>query len=195
MKEINGACEEQSSRTSCLFDVEQTPTSSAIRKQRRFSREDLEACAGGSIFGDGNAQLPSPPLLMLDRITEINFSGGEYDQGYAIAKLDVGESNWFFKHHFQNDPVMPGCLLIESLWQLAGFHLAWCGYHGRGRVIDSGKTKFLQSIHAQRQTLTVAIQIRKIISTPHPITIAKGLIISNNNPICKSDYIKVGLFK
>ncbi len=165
------------------------------RIRTKFSREDLEACAYGRIFGPGNAQLPSPPLLMLDRIIEIQSVGGEYDKGYAIAEIDVVQSTWFFKHHFLDDPLMPGCLLIESLWQLAGFHLAWSGHEGRGRVIDSGKTRFLDSVNASTQTLTVTIHIRKVVSTPQPIAIANGYVSSHKNVICKSDFIKVGLIK
>ena len=162
--------------------------------QHTFSKAELERCADGLLFGFGNAQLPSSPLLMLDRIVDIQATGGNYDRGFAIAELDVHQSSWFFKHHFPGDPVMPGCLLIESLWQLTGFHMAWAGHKGRGRVLESGRTRFLEPITEEKQTLTISIQVRKIIIKENPIYISNGRILSNGVLSCRSDAIKVGLF-
>lgn len=159
-----------------------------------FSKADLERCADGLLFGVGNAQLPSAPLLMLDRIVDIQADGGQYGRGYAIAELDINPTSWFFKHHFRGDPVMPGCFLIESLWQLTGFHLAWSGYPGKGRVLESGRTRFIDPVQENEQTLTVSIHVRKILTNDHPICIANGNVSSNNNLKCNSDAIKVGLF-
>lgn len=158
-----------------------------------FNRADLEACSTGSLFGPGSAHLPSGPLLMLDRIIEIRSAGGEYDRGYAIAELDISPSNWFFKHHFEGDPLVPGCLLVESLWQLTGFHMAWSGYMGRGRVLDSGRSRFIESIEKDRKTLTISIHVRKLLTAGNTICIANGEVRFANQLICKSDAIKVGL--
>ena len=159
-----------------------------------FSRIELEHCASGLLFGPGNAQLPSPPLLMLDRIVDIQASGGDYGRGYATAEIDVQPSQWFFDHHFKGDPVMPGALLLESLWQLAGFHLAWLGYKGKARLLESGKTRFREIIEDQSQTLTVSIHIRKILSGENTICIANGDVKSTENLKCNSDSIKIGLY-
>lgn len=159
-----------------------------------FSRAELEDCASGLLFGPGNAQLPSPPLLMLDRIVDIQTTGGDYDRGYAIAEIDVDPSQWFFHHHFKGDPVMPGALLLESLWQLAGFHLAWLGYKGKARLLESGKTRFVEIVEDQHQTLTVSIHIRKILSRENAICIANGGVKATDNYKCNSDSIKIGLY-
>lgn len=161
----------------------------------QYSRSDLEQCSKGLLFGQGYARLPSSPLLMLDRITDIQADGGHFGRGYAIAELDITPETWFFKHHFEGDPVMPGCYLIEALWQLTGFHIAWSGHKGSGRVLDSGRARFIESIGAKRQTLSIAVQIRKFISTDYPVCIANGEVLSNGLPVCKSDSIIVGLIE
>ena len=160
-----------------------------------FSKQDLELCADGLLFGIGNAQLPKSPLLLLDRIIDIQRSGGANGRGYAVAELDVEPSNWFFKHHFQGDPVMPGCFLIESMWQLTGFHLAWSGHEGRGRVLDSGRTRFLTPIENTQQTLTITVDIRKTVAGSNPICIANSEIRSGAEVVCRSETIKVGAIK
>ena len=163
--------------------------------KRVFCRADLERCADGLMFGADNARLPSGPLLMLDRITDIKGSGGLYDRGYAIAELDIDPANWYFKHHFRNDPVMPGCFSIESLWQLTGFYLAWAGHKGLGRVLDSGRTRFFETIRDGKQTLKISIHVRKIVaSSSNTICIADGSIQSSGSTSCNSDSIKIGLF-
>ena len=158
-----------------------------------FSRQDLELCADGLLFGIGSAQLPTSPLLLLDRVIDIQRNGGDYGRGYAIAELDIDPSNWFFKHHFRGDPIMPGCLLLESLWQLTGFHLAWSGYKGKGRVLDSGKTRFSDPVKDKPQTLTITVQVRKFLTSSNPICISEGEINSHEGLICKSNSIKIGL--
>lgn len=162
--------------------------------ENSFSKTDLERCADGLLFGPGNAQLPAAPLLMLDRIVDIQESGGKYSRGYAIAELDIDSSKWFFKSHFIDDPIMPGCLLIEALWQLAGFHLAWSGYGGKGRVLESGKTRFLSAVNEVDQILTISIQIRKILVSENPIYIVDGSVSNPTGYICESQALKVGLF-
>ena len=174
--------------------LSQTPhLSQTTLLESSFSRQDLELCADGLLFGIGNAQLPSSPLLLLDRVIDIQRNGGEYGRGYAIAELDIDPSNWFFKHHFRGDPIMPGCLLLESLWQLTGFHLAWSGYQGRGRVLDSGKTRFLDPVADSPQILTITVHVRKVLTGGNPVCISDGEINSSEGPICKSNSIKIGL--
>lgn len=164
-----------------------------LASQHSFSNEELKICTEGLLFGENNAQLPAPPLLMIDRILNIQSTGGMYDRGFAIAELEIDPSMWFFKHHFYGDPVMPGSFLIEAVWQLAGFHLAWSGYAGRGRVIDSGKTRFIEPVESLKQTLTVSVDVRKIICNGTAISITDGEIRRNSTLICKTKMMKLGL--
>ena len=162
--------------------------------QHSFSKAELEQCSAGLLFGESNAQLPTAPLLMLDRIIDIRANGGLYERGYAVAELELNSSSWFFKHHFQGDPVMPGCLLIEAMWQLTGFHLAWSGYKGKGRVLGSGKTRFIEPVINNEQTLNISIHVRRVIVKASPISIAYGEVRADYELKCKSDAIKIGLF-
>jgi len=192
---INGSSDERTVPDHPL-DISLTgaPQNLSVASKNSFNRVELEDCASGRLFGPGNAQLPSPPLLMLDRIIDIQASGGDYNRGYAIAEIDVDPSQWFFDHHFKGDPVMPGALLLESLWQLAGFHLAWLGYKGKARLLESGKTRFIEIVEDQNQTLTVSIHIRKILSGENSICIANGDVKATDNFKCNSDSIKIGLY-
>src|ERR1700742_1914155 len=122
-----------------------------------FEREDLLACARGEMFGPGNAQLPYPPMLMVDRITEINATGGSVGKGAIRAELDIDPEQWFFKCHFLNDPVMPGCLGLDAMWQLVGFFLAWSGGPGRGRASSVGEVKFSGQVTPSVGLLTYKI--------------------------------------
>ena len=162
--------------------------------KHRFSRSELEFCADGGLFGSGNAQLPAAPLLMIDRVVEIQADGGEYGRGYACAELDIHPGKWFFQHHFRGDPVMPGCFMIEALWQLTGFHLAWSGYPGKGRVLESGRTRFAEPIDTLEQTLKISIHVRKLLMNGNPVCIANGEVHSSGSLKCKSDSLKIGLF-
>lgn len=113
-----------------------------MERKHSFTREELLSCGQGELFGEGNAQLPVPPMLMFDRITRISEDGGEFDKGQVIAELDIKPDHWFFQCHFVNDPVMPGCLGLDAMWQLIGFYLGWLGAPGRGRALGSGEVKF-----------------------------------------------------
>lgn len=175
-------------------DAEITSTAQHFSSRHSFSKIDLEQCADGLLFGTGNAQLPSNPLLMLDRIVDIQADGGQFERGYAVAELDIDPDKWFFKHHFHGDSLMPGCFLIESLWQLTGFHLAWSGYTGKGRVLESGRSRFIEPITDSRQIVTISVHIRKVIANGNPIYISNGEIWVGDSLKCKSDAIKVGLF-
>ena len=113
-----------------------------FEKQNSYSKEELLTCARGELFGEGNAQLPLPNMLMVDRIIEINDFGGNYGKGQIIAEMDISTDLWFFQCHFQGDPVMPGCLGLDAMWQLVGFYLGWTGASGRGRALGAGEVKF-----------------------------------------------------
>ena len=117
-----------------------------MTKKNSFTKDELLSCASGELFGAGNAQLPAPPMLMLDRIVTINEDGGEYGKGQIIAELDINPDLWFFDCHFKGDPVMPGCLGLDAMWQLVGFYLGWMGGPGRGRALGSGEVKFYESV-------------------------------------------------
>ncbi len=127
-------------------------------KQNNFSYEDLITCGKGELFGPGNAQLPKPPMLMFDRITNITETGGEYGKGGMTAELDINPDLWFFDCHFYDDPVMPGCLGVDAMWQLVGFYLGWLGGPGRGRALGSGQIKFTG------QVLPTSIKVKYNIS-------------------------------
>ncbi len=159
-----------------------------------FSKEELIDCGNGDLFGIGNAQLPLPPLLMLDRITHIDEDGGSYSKGVIHAELDINPFLWFFKSHFKGDPVMPGCLCTEALWQLTGFFLGWKGYQGKGRVLDGGNTRFQQEIGPDNATLHYEIHLKRIFSRNDVIAVADGHITLGNQSVCRAKNIKIGLF-
>jgi len=163
--------------------------------QHSFTKRDLERCASGLLFGAGNAQLPSSPLMMLDRVVDIRSEGGEYGRGYASAELDIDPNSWFFKCHFDGDAVMPGSLLIEALWQLTGFQLAWSGHTGKGRVLESGTTKFIEPVSPELKMLSISIQVRNIRTGNPSICVANGEVKSNGIVICRASSIKVALVK
>ena len=132
-------------------------------KENSFSYEKLIECGKGILFGEGNAQLPLPPMLMFDRIININESGGTFSKGEVIAELDIKSDLWFFDCHFKNDPVMPGCLGLDALWQLLGFHLGWLGGKGSGRALAVGSVKFSGQILPTNKSLTYRLDIKRII--------------------------------
>ena len=164
-------------------------------KKTSFTRADLESCAKSKLFGEGNAQLPSPPLLILDRVVELQRSGGMFDRGFAVAEIDIDPSDWFFNHHFDGDPLIPGCFLTEGMWQLTGFYLAWRGLKGKGRVLESGNTRFIEPVSTNKTTLTVTVQVRKLITTNASICFADADVRRNESLICKCKSIKIGLFE
>lgn len=163
------------------------------KNQHKFNHFELELCTVGQLFGQNSPRLPSSDLLMLDRVVDIQSTAGDYGQGYAIAEYDIDASLWFFEHHFSNDPIMPGCLIVESLWQLTGFYLAWLGYKGKGRLIDTGRTRFYEEVNKEKQTLVITIHARKLLDRSNPICIANGTVSVNNKILCKTESLKVGL--
>jgi 3-hydroxyacyl-[acyl-carrier protein] dehydratase/trans-2-decenoyl-[acyl-carrier protein] isomerase len=160
----------------------------------RFEFEDLLACARGELFGPGNAQLPAPPMLMFDRITAISGEGGAHGKGSLTAELDIDPDLWFFKCHFLGDPVMPGCLGLDAMWQLVGFFLGWSGGPGRGRALGVGEVKFGGQVTPSVGLVTYRISFKKVIIRRLVLGVADGVLEADGKPIFEARDLKVGLF-
>ncbi|MBT4964344.1 MAG: 3-hydroxyacyl-[acyl-carrier-protein] dehydratase FabA [Francisellaceae bacterium] len=159
-----------------------------------FTYEELLACGRGETFGPGNAQLPLPPMLMFDAITEISETGGKYDKGYIVAELNVSPDLWFFDCHFQGDPVMPGCLGLDAMWQLIGFYLAWLGMPGRGRALGAEEIKFKGQVTPDKKKVTYKIDFTRIMKRRLIMGIAEGIMECDGEEIYHAKNLKVGLF-
>ncbi len=166
-----------------------------INKQSSFSYKDLIACGEGRLFSEGGPPLPSPPMLMFDRISQINSQKGDFNKGEVVAELDIKPNLWFFDCHFKNDPVMPGCLGLDALWQLLGFHLGWLGGKGSGRALAVGSVKFSGQILPTNKSLTYRLDIKRIIMRKLILGIANGKVICDDNLVYEAEDIRVGLFK
>ncbi len=160
-----------------------------------FSYEDLLSCGRGELFGDGNAQLPLPPMLMFDRITEIAESGGAAGKGLVRAELEVKPDLWFFGCHFKNDPVMPGCLGLDSLWQMLGFYLGWLGLPGRGRALGVGEVKFSEQVLPSVKRVVYGVDLKRVFKTKLVLGIADGWLEADGTRIYEAKDLRVGLFK
>src|SRR5450432_2319991 len=145
-------------------------------RRTSFSYEELLACGRGELFGSGNAQLPLPPMLMFDRISEIAEAGGEYGKGLVRAVLDLKPDLWFFPCHFKGDPVMPGCLGLDALWQLLGFFLGWLGAPGRGRALGVGEVKFTGMVIPTTKTVQYVVDLKRVILRRLKLAIADGVM-------------------
>lgn len=152
-------------------------------------------CARGEMFGEGNAQLPSHPMLMFDRIASITEDGGDYDKGQITAELDINPDLWFFKCHFNNDPVMPGCLGLDAMWQLVGFFLGWLGAEGRGRALGSGEVKFTGQVTPANKKVTYHINMKRIILRKLVMGVADASMDVDGRVIYTAKDLRVGLFK
>ena len=159
-----------------------------------FSYEDLIECAHGKLFGQGNAQLTLPPMLMLDRVTSITENGGEHGKGQVVAELDIKPDMWFFPCHFENDPVMPGCLGLDAMWQLVGFFLGWLGGIGRGRALGAGNVKFSGQVLESANKVTYIINLKRVIMRKLVLGVADGVLQVDGKPIFEAKDIRVGLF-
>ena len=166
-----------------------------ISKKTSFSYDDLIACGDGKLFSDGGPPLPSPPMLMFDSITKISSDSGDFNKGEVIAELNINKDLWFFNCHFKNDPVMPGCLGLDALWQLLGFHLGWLGGKGSGRALAVGSVKFTGQILPSNKKLIYKLDIKRIIMRKLILGIANGKVICDDDLVYEADDIKVGLFK
>lgn len=159
-----------------------------------FSKEQLLACGHGDMFGPGNAQLPTPNMLMMDRITNINSDGGEYGKGKMIAELDISPDLWFFDCHFPGDPVMPGCLGLDAMWQLVGFFLAWSDNPGRGRALGVGEVKFTGQVLPSASKVRYEIDMKRLITRKLVLGIADGVMLVDDREIYHAKDLRVGLF-
>ncbi len=161
----------------------------------QFTNKEILAMSNGSFFGPGNAQLPSSLMLMIDQITHISDVGGNFDKGKLDADLNIHQDHWFFDCHFQGDPVMPGCLGLDALWQLLGVFLGWSGLPGRGRALGVGKVKFTGQIYPDAGSIQYQLHIKRIFKKPMVMGIADGMVIHNGSTIYQADDLKVGLIK
>ena len=163
-------------------------------RKSSFDRAGLLACARGELFGPGNAQLPLPPMLMFDRITSISEDGGEAGKGEVVAEFDINPDLWFFKCHFQGDPVMPGCLGLDALWQMVGFFLGWMGGLGRGRALGGGEIKFTGQVTNDVKLVEYGVDIRRVVRSKVALGIAEGFVKADGKLIYEAKDLRVGLF-
>ncbi|MCC6207295.1 MAG: 3-hydroxyacyl-[acyl-carrier-protein] dehydratase FabA [Gammaproteobacteria bacterium] len=163
-------------------------------KKDSYSRNDLLECGHGRLFGPGNAQLPLPPMLMFDRIARITENGGRYDKGQIIAELDITPDLWFFACHFEGDPVMPGCLGLDAMWQLVGFFLGWLGQPGQGRALGAGEVKFSGQITPETRLVTYRVELKRVILRKLVMGIADAVLEADGQEIYAASDLRVGLF-
>ena len=165
-------------------------------KKNSYNYDELIDCANGELFGPGNAKLPSPPMLMFDRITEIDENKGAFGKGLMKAELDIKDDLWFFDCHFKEDPVMPGCLGLDAMWQLVGFYLGWLGNPGRGRALGVSTVKFTGEVLKNVKMATYIIDMKRIlIKGETTVGLANGVLLADDKKIYSADGLKVGLFK
>ncbi|BBB31316.1 MULTISPECIES: bifunctional 3-hydroxydecanoyl-ACP dehydratase/trans-2-decenoyl-ACP isomerase [Neptunomonas] len=165
-----------------------------MTKASSFEREDLLKCGHGEMFGLGNARLPVGNMLMMDRITSISDDGGQFGKGEIIAELDINPDLWFFDCHFPTDPVMPGCLGLDAMWQIVGFYLGWRGNKGRGRALGSGEVKFTGQVLPTAKKVTYHIELKRVIERKLVMGIADGTVSVDGRVIYTAKDLRVGLF-
>jgi 3-hydroxyacyl-[acyl-carrier protein] dehydratase/trans-2-decenoyl-[acyl-carrier protein] isomerase len=181
------------------FDLRCTPVCNkevkmSSKDQSSFTYDELISCAKGQMFGPGNPQLPLPPMLMCDRITRIDDNGGEFGKGQIDAEFDLNPDLWFFPCHFEGDPVMPGCLGMDALWQLVGFFLGWSGGLGRGRALSVGEVKFTGQILPSNKLVTFRLDMKRVIMRRLVMGIADGKVLCDGEVVFEANDIRVGLF-
>ncbi|MCU7796001.1 MAG: 3-hydroxyacyl-[acyl-carrier-protein] dehydratase FabA [Candidatus Thiodiazotropha sp. (ex Semelilucina semeliformis)] len=165
-----------------------------MTNQSSFTRDELLSCGHGEMFGPGNAQLPTPNMLMMDRVTKIADQGGEFGKGEILAELDINPDLWFFDCHFPGDPVMPGCLGLDAMWQMVGFFLAWIGNPGHGRALGVGEVKFTGQVLPTAKLVTYQINIKRVISRKLVLGVADGVMKVDGREIYTAKDLRVGLF-
>jgi len=165
-------------------------------KKNTFKYEELIECANGKLFGPGNAKLPSPPMLMFDRITNIEENSGIFKKGIVQAELDIKDKMWFFDCHFKEDPVMPGCLGLDAMWQLVGFFLGWIGEPGKGRALGVNNVKFTGEVLKNVKIARYQVDIKRILKKKGTVVgLADGILYADDKAIYEAENLKVGLFK
>ena len=165
-------------------------------QKNNYNYDDLISCGEGKLFGEGNAKLPLPPMLMFDRITEIKKDAGEFKKGFIKAELDIKDNLWFFDCHFQKDPVMPGCLGLDAMWQLVGFYLGWIGEPGKGRSLGVNSVKFTGEVLKNIKMATYEINMKRILKKEGTaVGLANGILSADGKIIYTAENLKVGLFK
>ena len=164
-------------------------------RQSKFDYDGLISCAKGELFGLGNPQLPMPPMLMMDRVTEISDEGGENGKGHVVAEFDIKPDLWFFECHFEGDPVMPGCLGLDALWQLTGFNLGWRGMTGRGRALGVGEVKFTGMVTPEIKLVKYIVNFTRVIDRKLKLGMADGIMYADGDKIYSATNMKVGLFQ
>ena len=166
-----------------------------MTKKHSFKYEELISCASGELFGPGNAKLPSPPMLMFNRITNIQEMEGKYNKGFIEAELDIKDKMWFFDCHFKDDPVMPGCLGLDAMWQLVGFYLGWTGEPGKGRALGVNSVKFTGEVLKNVKIVKYQIDMKRVLKKEKAVVgVADGMLYADNKAIYEADNLKVGLF-
>jgi len=165
-----------------------------MTRQQSYDRDALLACGHGELFGEGNARLPLPNMLMMDRISLISDEGGNYGKGEIVAELDIDPSLWFFDCHFETDPVMPGCLGLDAMWQLVGFYLGWRGNPGRGRALGCGEVKFRGQVLPTAKKVTYRISIKRVMEQKLVMGIADASMEVDGREIYSAKDLRVGLF-
>lgn len=165
-----------------------------MSRQSSFTREELLQCGRGEMFGPGNAQLPTPNMLMMDRVVEISADGGAAGKGHIVAELDITSDLWFFDCHFPGDPVMPGCLGLDAMWQIIGFYLAWLGNPGHGRALGVGEVKFFGQVLPKAKKVTYKIELTRVITRKLVMGIGNGSMEVDGREIYSAKDLRVGLF-
>ena len=167
-----------------------------MTKKHSFKYEELIDCANGKLFGKGNAKLPSPPMLMFDSITNIQNTKGKYNKGFIEAELNIKKEMWFFDCHFKEDPVMPGCLGLDAMWQLVGFYLGWLGEPGKGRALGVNTVKFTGEVLKNVKIARYQVDMKRILKKKGAVVgLADGILYADNKEIYEAENLKVGLFK
>lgn len=165
-----------------------------MSQKNSFTYEELLACGRGEMFGEGNAQLPMPDMLMVDRISKITDDGGKYGKGEILAELDIKPELWFFNCHFPGDPVMPGCLGLDALWQLLGFFIAWQGNPGKGRALGVNEVRFTGQVLPTAKKVDYQLDIKRVVKRGATMGIADGYMSVDGREIYKTKELRVGLF-
>ncbi len=174
---------------------ETTMTENNHKQKSSYTYEDLISCGKGVLFGPGNAKLPLPPMLMFDRITHVSLEGGTHGKGEIVAELDVKPDLWFFGCHFEGDPVMPGCLGLDAIWQLLGFYLGWTGAPGSGRALGVGEVKFSGQVLPENKKVTYRVNLKRVINRKLVLGIGDGVVEVDGKVIYEATDLKVGLFE